>query len=342
LVRRPLLVLAGSYFACLLTISTTPLFLDSATSSLTAIGPLMFEVLLTTYLAIRYLGLKSILRLGALFLAFVGLVLVPSGILLSGASGRHYPNGTNNATNLGTSSSSSRWANIFDGPCLLSSGESSTAPPMRYYGLGYSGGSSTVSSDCYGVGHLASEAYASGVYGKTLILSSVWFEDKQFYVPNVHQQSSLLYVGGIIHATGWLADHTAGIGIYHSETILNAIVKISGTAPCNLDNNCYGDYYVVQTWTGFKTMDNDFTFSGLMFNVAPGYLYNIVVSFNETSYVYGVGAGGIANSDACFGYTPYCTASPDIGPTLVCSPSPSTSQPCGLAIKQLSYTLTDI
>ena len=32
----------------------------------------MFEVLLTTYLAIRYLGLKSILRLGALFLAFVG------------------------------------------------------------------------------------------------------------------------------------------------------------------------------------------------------------------------------------------------------------------------------
>jgi hypothetical protein len=121
-------VLAGSYLACLLAISTTPLFLDSATSSIIAIGPLLFEVLFTTYLAIHYLGLRGIIRLGTYFLAFVGLVLVPSGILLSAASGQHYPTGTNNATNLGTSSSASRWANIFDGPCVLSSGESSTAP----------------------------------------------------------------------------------------------------------------------------------------------------------------------------------------------------------------------
>lgn len=199
-----------------------------------------------------------------------------------------------------------------------------------------------MSSNCYGVGHLASEAYASGVYGKTLIQSNIWFEDKQFQVLNVHQQSSILYVGGVIHATGWLAGHTAGIGIYHSETILNAIVKISGTAPCSLDSNCYGSYYVVQTWTGFQTTDNDYTFSGLMFNIAPGYFYRIIVSFNETSYVYGVGAGGIANGDACFGYTAYCTSSPDSGPTLICSPTSSPSQSCGLDIKQLLYTLTNV
>lgn len=344
LFRRPLVVLAVSYFACLLVVSTTPLFLDPATSSHIAIGPLLFEVLLAAYLAIRYLGLKSIFRLAALFLAFVGLVSVPSGILLSAASGQHYyPAGSSgDVTNLTSSNSTLRWANIFDGPCILAPRESSTPTPTSYYGLGYGGTSSTLGSDCYGEGHLTSEAYASGMYGKTLVQSSIWFEDKQFYVPNIHQQSSLLYVGGVIHATGWLAVHTAGIGIYQSGATLNAIVRISSTAPCSLDYDCYGSYYVVQTWTGFMTIDNDFTFSGLTFNVAPGYLYRMTVSFNETSYVEAVGAGGIANSDACFGYTAYCTSSPDVGPTLICSPNSSSSPSCGLAVKQLSYTLTNV
>lgn len=344
LFRRPLVVLAVSYFSCLLVISTTPLFLDPAASSYIAIGPLLFEVLLTAYLAIRYLGLKSIFRLSALFLALIGLVSVPSGILLSAASGQHYyPAGSSgDVTNLTSSNSTLRWANIFDGPCIQAHGESSTSTPTNYLGLGYSGTGYTLGNDCYGAGHLTSEAYASGTYGKTLIQSRIWFEDKQFYVPNIHQHSSLLYVGGIIHATGWLAVHTAGVGIYQSGATLNAIVRISGTAPCNLDNNCYASYYVVQTWTGFMTIDNDFTFSGLTFNVAPGYLYKITVSFNETSYVEAVGAGGIANSDACFGYASYCTSSPDIGPTLICSPTPSSSPSCGLAVKQLSYTLTNV
>jgi hypothetical protein len=299
----------------------------------------MFEVLLTAYLAIRYLGLKSIFRLGALFLAFIGLVLVPSGILLSAASGQHYPN-ANGVTNLTTNNSTLRWANTFNGQC--ENGESSLGSRTTYLGLDYSGSSSTLSGTCYGTGQLASEAYASGLYGRASIQTSIWWKDKQFYVPNIRQQSSLVYVGGIIHATGWLADHTAGIGIYQSDTTLNAIVKIVGTAPCNIDNTCYGEnYFVAQTWTGFQTFNNDITFSGLMFLVAPGYYYNIIVSFNETSNVFGAGAGGIANSDACFGYTSYCSSSPDIGPTLVCSPSPS-SQPCGLAIKQLYYTLTNV
>jgi len=298
----------------------------------------MFEVLLTAYLAIRHLGLKSLFRLGALFLAFIGLVLVPSGILLSAASGQHYPN-ANGVTNFTTNNSTLRWANNFDGHC--EKGASTIGSRTVYYGLGYSGSSSTMSGTCYGTGKLASEAYASGLYGRASIQTNIWWQDRQFYVPNVNQQTSILYVGGIIHATGWLADHTAGIGIYHSDTTLNAIVKLTGTAPCNLYNNCYGNYYVIQTWTGFQTFDNDFTFSGLMFFVAPGYYYNIIVSFNETSNADGVGAGGIANSDACFGYTPYCASSPDVGPTLFCSPNPS-SQPCGLAIKQLYYTLTSV
>lgn len=344
LFRRPLGVLAVSYFACLIVIATAPVFLDPATSSDIAIGPLLFEVLLAAYLAIRYLGLKSIFRLAALFLAFIGLVSVPSGILLSAASGQHYyPAGSSgDVTNLTTSNSTSRWANIFDGHCFLAPGESSAPTPRGYYALGYSGTGSTLSGDCYGAGHLASEAYASGMYGKTLIQSNIWFGDKQFYVPNINQHSSLLYVGGIIHATGWLAVHTAGIGIYQSGATLNAIVKINGTAPCSVDNNCYGSYYVVQTLTGFQTTDNDYTFSGLQFTVASGYHYNIIVSFNETSYAEAFGAGGLANSDACFGYTSYCTSSPDIGPTLVCSLNQSGSHPCGLAVKQLHYTLTNV
>jgi hypothetical protein len=81
LVRKLLLILAASYLGGLLVITTTPLLVGGNTASQIAIGPLLFDVLLATYLAIRYLHLKGVLKLGAYFLAYLAIVSVPSGIL---------------------------------------------------------------------------------------------------------------------------------------------------------------------------------------------------------------------------------------------------------------------
>jgi hypothetical protein len=340
LTRRPLLLLlAVGYVAGLFTITTTPVFLDEWTASRVAIGPLLFEILLAAYLIVRYLGLRGFLLLVAYFLAFVGLVSVPSGILLPTGLGQHYPTGANNSNNLITTNSTTRWLNNFDIDCVLAHGESSAHDSTGYYPLGYAGAGSRLSTNCHGIGTLASEAYSSGLFGRASIQSSVWFMDRQFYVPKAGQQSSQVYVGGTIHVGGWLADHNAGIGIYNSGTGLELDVKITGTAPCDL-YNCYGSGYQARSWSGSQTMSNDYQFSGLIFPVAPGYYYNIIVSFNETSSIFGAGAGGIVSSEACFGYSAYCTST-DAGSPLTCSPKPSSYPECGVIIKDLSYTLTN-
>ncbi len=318
-----------------------PLFLDSATSSIVAIGPLLFEVLLAAYLVIHYLHLRGLVRFIAYFIAYVGLIAVPSGILGPLGAGQSYLSSETSSVNPITNNSTVSWLNNYDNDCLLVTGQTSTVDSTGYYGLGYGGASSGQDTDCHGVALVTAEAYSSGIGSKANMQSSVWFMDQPFFVPDHGQKTTRLDVGGEVFVSGWLARQGAGIGLYDGSTSLEIGVRLIGTAPCNA-YDCYSSYSVVRSWTGTQWISSsEYQFSALTFYVHPGHSYNIIVSFNETSSSTGMGPGGVAGADVCFGYSPYCVMSPYPAVKFSCSPNLSPWPSCGLVLKALSYSLTD-
>jgi hypothetical protein len=342
LIRKPLPVLAVSYLASLLVITTTPLFFDPPTSSHIAIIPLLFDVLLAAYLAIHYLGLKSIFRLGAYFLAYVGLVSIPSGILAVVGSGHSYPSDVTNSVNSFTNNSTITWINNFDKTCLLVHGQSSAQESTGYYGLGYGGTGAQLSGDCHGLAQLTTQSYSSGIGSKSVIRSSIWLMDQPFYVPDHGQKTTRLEIGGSVFVSGWLARQNAGIGLYTGGTSLEIIVKLIGNAPCD-SYSCYNSY-ATRYFTDPQSMSSDYNLPHLGTYVAPGYTYSVIVSFNVTSNTIGMGVGGISTANACFGYSSYCNSTPSNVPGFPasCTPNPSRFQACELDLTAITYSLTDI
>jgi hypothetical protein len=333
--------MVGSYLSCLLAITTAPLFFDSVTSSLLAIGPLLVDVVLSAYVVVHYLHLRGIIRLIVYFLAFEGLVLIPSSILAPSGQGQTYPNGSANYANSITNNSTARWSSDFR-TCTLTNGQISTRESTGYYGLGYGGADSNLNSNCQGSAHLAAEAYSSGVGAKALVYSSVWFMDSSFFVPDHGQKTTSLTVGGTVFASGWLANPGTGIGLYEGFATMDIIVRLIGTAPC-IAYDCYSSYYLVRSWSGPQSIHSQYHFSDLNFLVDPGFSYNIIVSFKETSNTIGMGPSGFASATACFGYSSYCLKDPDNFPGLptTCSPGPSQLTRCELELQSLDYAITD-
>ena len=341
--RDVLLKLVAGYLGCLVAITTAPLFFDSVTSSLLAIGPLMFEVLLAAYLVIRYLRLRGFLKLIAYFIAFESLVAVPSAILAPPALGQSSLSWSNNYVNPVTNNSTVHWPPSPPAPCVLEFGRTSTRDSTGYYGLGYGGASSESTGNCRGAAELAAQAYSSGLGARSIIRSSVWFVDQSFFVPDRGQRGTSLDVYGTVFVSGWLVNRGAGIGLYEGFTALDVVVKLVGNAPCSA-YDCFSSYSVGKSWTGLQSLHSQYSLSASHFILAPGYTYNIVVSFNETSNTIAMGPSGVASADACFGYSSYClTSSPNNFPgfPVSCAPSSTQTTPCGLELISLDYTLTN-
>jgi hypothetical protein len=335
----PLFIVVG-YFGSLVVMTTAPLFFDSVTSSTLAIGPLLLDVILSAYVVVHYLRLRGFFRLIVYFFAFEGLLVIPASILAPSGRGQTYPSGSTNYVNSFTNNSTVRWSASLSS-CELASGQTSTRDSTGYYGLGYGGADSSITSNCKGFSQLSAEAYSSGIGSKTIIHSSVWFMDRAFFVPDHGQKTTGLVVGGAVFVSGWLANPSAGIGLYEGYTTLDIAVRLTGNAPCDA-YDCYSSYSVVESWTGPQSMDSQYQFSGLNFLVDPGYSYTIIVSFNETSNTIGMSPGGVASAEACFGHSSYCLKDPDnfLGPP-GCSSIPSQFTPCELELLSLDYAITD-
>ena len=338
---KPLLLLCGGYVASLLVMTTAPVFLDGATASLVSIGPLLFDVVLAAYLVVHYLGLRGLFRLAAYFFTFLGLVSIPSGILSPVGPGQSYPSNVTSYVNPFTNNSTISWINNFDTPCVLVHGQTSTSQSTGYYGLGYGGTSTRLGSNCHGLAQLTAQAYSSGLGSKATVQSSVWFIDQPFYVPDHGQKTTRLDIGGSVFISGWLARQNAGIGTYNGGTTLEIMLKLMGNAPCD-SYGCYNSY-ATRYFTGTQSMSSEYDLPHLGIYVTPSYTYNVIVSFNVTSNTIGIGAGGIATSDACFGYSNYCAATPTNVPGFPasCMPNPSRFQSCELLLTAVAYTLTD-